>query len=97
MLPNVGTWEMIIIFLVIFMVFGANKMPDIARGLGKGLREFKKEMSGIASQIDEVKSDLTLDDTNDDKPRSPAPPLNMEEPPEGKKTDEGAGKDNVTP
>jgi sec-independent protein translocase protein TatA len=88
MLPNVGTWEMIIIFLVIFMVFGANRLPDIARGLGKGMREFKKEMSGIASQIDDVKSEFTLDNPTDSAPQSPAPSLNKEEPPEGKKTDE---------
>ncbi len=52
MLPNVGTWEMIIILLVVFLVFGANRLPDIARGLGKGMREFKREMQGIASAID---------------------------------------------
>ncbi len=51
MLPNVGTWEMIIIVLVIFLVFGANKLPEITRGIGKGLREFKREMSGLTQEL----------------------------------------------
>jgi len=37
-----GTPEMILIFLAILLLFGAKKLPELARGLGKGMKEFKK-------------------------------------------------------
>ena len=38
---NLGTGELLIIFLVILLLFGAKKLPELARGLGKGINEFK--------------------------------------------------------
>lgn len=37
-----GPYELIIIFLVVLLVFGASRLPEIGRYLGKGIREFKK-------------------------------------------------------
>ena len=51
MLPNVGTWELIIILLVVFMVFGAKRLPDVARGMGRGMREFRRAIQGITDEI----------------------------------------------
>ena len=48
-----GVWEILIILLVIIIFFGAKKIPELARGLGLGLREFKKAKEEIT---DEVKS-----------------------------------------
>ena len=45
---SVGPFEIMVIFLIILLVFGAKRIPEIARGLGKGIREFKtatKELS----------------------------------------------------
>ncbi len=42
-----GPLEIIIIFLVILLIFGAKRIPEIARGLGKGIREFKSATSEI--------------------------------------------------
>lgn len=39
---GVSGWEITIIFLVILLLFGARRLPDLARGLGQSLREFKK-------------------------------------------------------
>ncbi len=39
---NIGTSELILILLVLFLFFGAKKIPEIAQGLGKGIREFRK-------------------------------------------------------
>ena len=44
MLGGLGPTELIIILFIILVVFGAGKLPDIASGLGKGLRDFKKVM-----------------------------------------------------
>ena len=38
---NLGTGELLIIFLVILLLFGAKRLPELARGLGKGINEFK--------------------------------------------------------
>ena len=46
-----GTMEMIIIFIVVLMIFGAKRIPEIARGLGKGIREFKSATSEISREL----------------------------------------------
>ncbi len=51
---NLGPFEILLIFLVILLVFGAKRIPEIARGLGKGIREFKAATS-------ELKNELTVD------------------------------------
>jgi sec-independent protein translocase protein TatA len=45
-LGNIGPWELALIFLIVLIVFGANKLPKIAKDLGSGIREFKKSISG---------------------------------------------------
>ena len=45
-LSNLGPMELVLIFLIVFVVFGAEKLPKIAKDLGKGIREFKKSVSG---------------------------------------------------
>ncbi len=46
MIGNLGLPELVIIFLIILFLFGANKIPKIARDIGSGIREFKKSISG---------------------------------------------------
>ncbi len=45
LLMGIGVQEMLIIFLAVIFLFGAKKIPEIARGLGKGMSEFKRGMS----------------------------------------------------
>ncbi len=40
-----GTWEIILIVLVILLIFGGKKIPELMRGLGKGIRSFKDGMN----------------------------------------------------
>jgi sec-independent protein translocase protein TatA len=47
MLPNLGPTELILIFLIVLLLFGANRIPEIAKGLGKGIRDFKRGMNGV--------------------------------------------------
>jgi sec-independent protein translocase protein TatA len=42
MIPTLGFSELIIIFLIIIVLFGATRLPQIGRGLGEGIRNFKK-------------------------------------------------------
>ena len=48
---GVGSWELILIMLVALVVFGAKRIPEIARGLGKGLSEFKRAARDIQVEI----------------------------------------------
>ena len=47
-----GGWELALIILVIILLFGAKKIPDLARGLGKGIREFKDATKEIKDEIE---------------------------------------------
>lgn len=42
-----GTWEIVLIVLVVVLLFGARKIPELMRGLGKGVKSFKDGMNGI--------------------------------------------------
>ncbi|HQJ75690.1 MAG TPA: twin-arginine translocase TatA/TatE family subunit [Bacteroidota bacterium] len=46
MFGNLGTGELLIILLIVLVFFGAKKIPDLASGLGKGIRSFKKAING---------------------------------------------------
>jgi sec-independent protein translocase protein TatA len=48
---NIGTPEMILILFVALMLFGGNKLPELARGLGKGIREFKDASEDVKREI----------------------------------------------
>jgi len=47
-----GVPELIIIFLVVLLVFGAKRIPEIARGLGRGIREFKDATTDLKRELD---------------------------------------------
>jgi sec-independent protein translocase protein TatA len=50
---SLGAPELILIFLVILIFFGAKKIPDLAQGLGKGIREFRKAMKDVQDEIEQ--------------------------------------------
>lgn len=50
-----GTFELILIILAIVLLFGAKKIPEIARGLGKGLKEFKKAKDEVSESLNSDK------------------------------------------
>ena len=50
---ELGPWEIAIIVLMVLLLFGGKKLPDLARGLGRGLRIFKREMQGIDTSDDD--------------------------------------------
>lgn len=50
-MPGGPEWLIIILFVIIF--FGAKKIPELARGLGKGIREFKDATKGVKEEIEE--------------------------------------------
>jgi sec-independent protein translocase protein TatA len=63
---NLGAPELILILLVIFVFFGAKKIPEIAKGLGEGIREFRKAARDVQSEVE--KETKKPDEKNDTKP-----------------------------
>ena len=51
-------WEWIIIALVVLLLFGGKKIPELMRGLGKGVKSFKQGMSEMEEEVKEIKKDL---------------------------------------
>ena len=60
MFDNIGGGEILIIFLVFLIFFGAKKIPEMAQGLGKGIREFKKA-------VKDVQDDISISDKDEKK------------------------------
>lgn len=48
---NLGGGEVILIFAVILLLFGARKLPELAKGLGQGIKEFKKATSDVTNEM----------------------------------------------
>ncbi len=61
---NLGTGEIIAIVVVILLLFGGKKIPELMRGLGKGVKSFKQGMNEVE---DEIKKPLEELDRNDEK------------------------------
>jgi sec-independent protein translocase protein TatA len=49
---GMGHWEILIIFVVILLIFGAKRIPEMAQGMGKGIKEFRKAMRDVQEEID---------------------------------------------
>ena len=46
-MPNIGSWELLIVAVLLLVLFGAKRLPDSARSLGRSLRIFKAETKGL--------------------------------------------------
>ena len=62
---NFGIWEILIIALVILLLFGGRKIPELMKGLGKGVKNFKEGMSEAEKDLKEIKEEI-------EKPEEPA-------------------------
>lgn len=60
---NIGGSELFFILFIVLMLFGSKKIPEIARGLGKGLREMKDAANGIEKELTKEIKDIK-DETN---------------------------------
>ncbi|HOD67397.1 MAG TPA: twin-arginine translocase TatA/TatE family subunit [candidate division Zixibacteria bacterium] len=61
---GIGWAELLVIFAIVLLLFGARRLPEIAQGLGKGIREFKRAMKDTT---DEVRGSLDTEGTRDYK------------------------------
>ena len=56
---NLGTQEVVLIMFAVLLLFGGEKLPELARGLGKGIREFKDASDGVKREIHRNINELT--------------------------------------
>ncbi|KAB2923409.1 MAG: twin-arginine translocase TatA/TatE family subunit [Bacteroidetes bacterium] len=59
---GLGTQEIILILLVVLIFFGAKKIPELARGLGKGVSEFKKGMNDVQNELNKEITETKTDE-----------------------------------
>ena len=53
-MPNIGPLEIIIVLVVVLLIFGPKRLPDLGRSLGGGMREFKDSVTGKSKDRDEL-------------------------------------------
>ena len=58
MIPHFSFTEILLILFVVFVLFGAGKLPEVGRALGEGIRNFKKAISGEEEKVKEVKGQV---------------------------------------
>jgi sec-independent protein translocase protein TatA len=56
-MPNIGVWEILILFLVLLLIFGPKRLPGMGKSLGRGMREFKES---VTDQGRELKDSVTV-------------------------------------
>jgi len=74
---SMGPTELLIIFLIVLLLFGSKKLPELARGMGKGLREFQKASRDIQNEISrmdyEPKPKRSKPESTISSPQNPPP------------------------
>ena len=75
---NIGNTELIIILVIILLLFGAKKLPELARGLGKSMQEFKKATREVEDNFRDAINE-------EDSPRKPAEKVEAKEEKEERK------------
>ena len=68
MLGNIGPMELFIILVIVLVVFGAKRVPEIGASIGKGIREFKRNISDMDRQIKEPEREARVDRLNTGEP-----------------------------
>jgi sec-independent protein translocase protein TatA len=70
-MPNIGPLEIIILLVIVLVIFGPKRLPELGRGLGKGMREFKDSVTG---KDDDERKELGASNTVQTSGQATAPP-----------------------
>ena len=54
----IGTWEFVAIVVIVLLIFGGKKIPELMRGLGQGVKSFNQGMNEVEKEVDEVKKEI---------------------------------------
>lgn len=80
-LGTLGPWEIALIMVVILLLFGGRKLPELAKGIGKGMRVFKKELNDVRDTVE-----TALNEEPETKPEPKPKPAAKEESKEKQET-----------
>ncbi|HVM24149.1 MAG TPA: twin-arginine translocase TatA/TatE family subunit [Candidatus Limnocylindrales bacterium] len=64
-MPVPGPWELILLLVIVLIIFGPGKLPDIGNAVGKGIREFRRASSDLE---DSVRGESKKPEKHDDRP-----------------------------
>jgi sec-independent protein translocase protein TatA len=73
-IQGVGGPELLVIFLIVLLFFGARRLPELARGLGKSMKEFKKATQDVQDDFREAMDSVDPNKPDTTAGRKPAPP-----------------------
>ena len=59
---NIGVSELLVLFFIVLLFFGAKRIPEVAKALGKASREFKKARDGVMDEFEREEKNTTSDD-----------------------------------
>lgn len=62
LIGNFGTGEILIIALIVLLLFGGKKIPELMRGLGKGVKSFKDGMSDVEKEVKDIDNQISSND-----------------------------------
>ena len=65
---NIGPLELLMILVIVLVIFGAKRVPEIGASIGKGIREFKRNLSDVDRQIKEPDRDMRAERLNAGEP-----------------------------
>jgi len=60
-----GGFEIVVILLIVLLLYGGKKLPELARGLGEGIKEFKKASNDVK---EDIKKEIDISSSSDDTP-----------------------------
>lgn len=61
----IGPWQIVIIVLAILILFGANKIPEFMKGLGKGVKSFKEGMKEVEKEVNKAEPETKEEETTE--------------------------------
>ena len=64
-LGSLGFWEILLIVLVVLLLFGGKKIPELMRGLGKGMKSFRQGMNEVETEIKEATKEFDSIDSQE--------------------------------
>ena len=66
-MPNIGTTELVLFLLIILIIFGAGKLPQVGESIGKAVKGFRETQREIESTKEELKEAVSLTGSDEDK------------------------------